>query len=572
MGAQQSSNQQKSSGQGDTGGDHVKTCYYELLGVDRQASDDEIKKAYRRKALELHPDRNYGDVEDSTRLFAEVQSAYQILSDPQERAWYDSHRDAILRDSDIGSGDHFEHDMRYTSAADLTILMGKFSPNMPFTNSLDGFYGRLQSVFEALTKEEDAACNWEGIAPIDYPDFGTAESSYDRVVKPFYVAWASFSTRKSFSWKDAHNFADAPDRRVRRLMEKENKRLREEGIREFNDAVRSLVGFVRKRDPRYIPNTQSEADRQQALRDAAAAQAARSRAMHEAKLNEHVQPAWAQTHFAEEEGTFSDSEESEEEVVECVTCNKIFKSEKQYEVHEKSKKHLKAVRELTRQMRKENKLFHLDTDTPADAPLQSNPGNPDSEASFHSLEYATDDDTIPVGGIGKTDPETGAANNDDLTGLDRLAKENEADHCPKEESITEAIPENDTDDDDYAPREQVEDRISGLPNQEPLKTDDPTKPNVIGNVARALDNVLLSSDGGTDETPTEENKKLGKAKAKRAKKAARQQAEDDTQNNTCATCNSSFSSKNKLFDHIKAEKHGLLVPKPKTGGRGKTSH
>ncbi|KFZ20697.1 hypothetical protein V502_03063 [Pseudogymnoascus sp. VKM F-4520 (FW-2644)] len=569
MGAQQSSNQQNPSGPGDTGGPHVKTCYYELLGVDRQASDDEIKKAYRRKALELHPDRNYGDVEDSTRLFAEVQSAYQILSDPQERAWYDSHRDAILRDSDIGSGDHFEHDMRFTSAADLTILMGKFSPNMPFTNGLDGFYGRLQSVFEALTKEEDAACNWEGLDPIEYPDFGTAEASYDDAVKPFYVAWASFSTRKSFSWKDVHNYADAPDRRVRRLMEKENKRLRDEGIREFNDAVRSLVGFVRKRDPRYIPNTQSEADRQQALRDAAAAQAARSRAMREAKLNEHVQPAWAQTRYAEEEGTFSDSEASEEEVVECVTCNKIFKSEKQYEVHEKSKKHIKAVRELTRQMRKENKLFRLDT--PADAALQSKPGDSDSEASFHSLQYATDDDTIPAVGVEKADPEFGA-NNDDLTGSDPLAKENEADHGATEESTTQAIPEYDTGDDDYAPREQVEDRISGLPNQETLKTDGSIKPNVIGNVTRALDNILISSDGGTDEPPTEENKKLGKAKAKRAKKAARQQAEDDTQNNTCATCNSSFSSKNKLFDHIKAEKHGLLVPKPKTGGRGKISH
>ncbi|KFY03433.1 hypothetical protein O988_01486 [Pseudogymnoascus sp. VKM F-3808] len=566
MGAQQSSNQQKSSDQGNTGGPYVKTCYYELLGVDRQASDDEIKKAYRRKALELHPDRNYGDVEDSTRLFAEVQSAYQILSDPQERAWYDSHRDAILRDSDIGAGDHLEHDMRFTSATDLTVLMGKFSPNMPFTNSLDGFYGRLQSVFEALSKEEDAACNWEGIDPIDYPDFGTAEASYDNVVKPFYVAWASFSTRKSFSWKDVHNYADAPDRRVRRLMEKENKRLRDEGIREFNDAVRSLVGFVRKRDPRYIPNTQSEADRQKALRDAAAAQAARSRAMREAKLNEHVQPAWAQTRYAEEEGTFSDSEESEEEVVECVTCNKIFKSEKQYEVHEKSKKHIKAVRELTRQMRKENKLFHLDT--PAEAAPETKLGNSDSEGSLR------DDDIIPVVGIDKTDLELGSDNDGVVAGVDPLANKDEVDDEATEESTTQAIPEYGTDDDDYAPREQVEDRISGLPNQdqEQLKTDGSIKPNVIGDVTRALDSTLISSDGGTDEPLTEENKKLGKAKAKRAKKAARQQAEDDTQNNTCATCNSSFGSKNKLFDHIKAENHGLLVPKPKTGGRGKISH
>jgi DnaJ homolog subfamily A member 5 len=84
-----------------------------------------IKKAYRKKALELHPDRNFGDVEAATTKFAEVQSAYEVLSDPQERAWYDSHRDSILRGDSGPAEDHFEHNVRLTSAADIVNLIGE---------------------------------------------------------------------------------------------------------------------------------------------------------------------------------------------------------------------------------------------------------------------------------------------------------------------------------------------------------------------------------------------------------------------------------------------------------------
>jgi molecular chaperone DnaJ len=62
--------------------------YYELLGVNRGASDAEIKKAYRKQAMQHHPDRNSGDA-SSEEKFKEIQQAYAILSDPQKRAAYD---------------------------------------------------------------------------------------------------------------------------------------------------------------------------------------------------------------------------------------------------------------------------------------------------------------------------------------------------------------------------------------------------------------------------------------------------------------------------------------------------
>ena len=65
-------------------------------GVSFDASEDDLKKSYRKLALKWHPDKNLDNAEEAKREFQIIQAAYEVLNDPQERAWYDKHRDAIL--------------------------------------------------------------------------------------------------------------------------------------------------------------------------------------------------------------------------------------------------------------------------------------------------------------------------------------------------------------------------------------------------------------------------------------------------------------------------------------------
>src|ERR1051326_1962805 len=68
----------------------AKRDYYELLGVSKSATEDEIKKAYRKQALKFHPDRNPGD-KTAEEKFKEIGEAYDVLSDPQKRSLYDQY-------------------------------------------------------------------------------------------------------------------------------------------------------------------------------------------------------------------------------------------------------------------------------------------------------------------------------------------------------------------------------------------------------------------------------------------------------------------------------------------------
>jgi molecular chaperone DnaJ len=82
-----------------------KRDYYEVLGVARSATDDELKKAFRRLAMKHHPDRNPGD-HACEEQFKEAKQAYEVLADKQKRAMYDQHGHAAFEGGGRGGGFH----------------------------------------------------------------------------------------------------------------------------------------------------------------------------------------------------------------------------------------------------------------------------------------------------------------------------------------------------------------------------------------------------------------------------------------------------------------------------------
>lgn len=84
----------------------AKRDYYEVLGVPKNASDEEIKKAYRKQAMKHHPDRNQGDAAKvAEEKFKESKEAYEMLADPQKRAAYDQHGHAGVDPNMRGGGE-----------------------------------------------------------------------------------------------------------------------------------------------------------------------------------------------------------------------------------------------------------------------------------------------------------------------------------------------------------------------------------------------------------------------------------------------------------------------------------
>jgi molecular chaperone DnaJ len=103
--------------------------FYAVLGVARTASDEEIKKAYRKLAMTYHPDRNGGSKEAEER-FKQITEAYDVLRDPQKRAMYDRYGEAALS----GGAGGFHH-------VDLSEALGIFMRDFGAFAGLDEMFG-----------------------------------------------------------------------------------------------------------------------------------------------------------------------------------------------------------------------------------------------------------------------------------------------------------------------------------------------------------------------------------------------------------------------------------------------
>jgi DnaJ family protein A protein 5 len=230
-------------------------CHYDVLGVEIHANAATIKKAHRQLALQHHPDKG-GDPE----VFKRIQEAYECLSDPAERQWYDEHRSAILQGWSTTDG---------TNANDLIFQVAPFLHPSCFSGFDDetsnGFYAVYGQVFSAIAREEAAASS-ESHLPVE---FGNQRSDWSAVTA-FYQSWESFASQLSFAWADVYDTLSEPNRRIRRAMDDANKKARRSARKDRNAEIQALVHFVKKRDPRVAQR--ADAVRREKLQKEAASE------------------------------------------------------------------------------------------------------------------------------------------------------------------------------------------------------------------------------------------------------------------------------------------------------------
>jgi len=105
--------------------------YYAILGVDKKADDDTIKKAYKKQALKWHPDRNPNDKETADRKFKELSEAYEVLSDKEKKRIYDSYGEEGLK-TGTGFGRNGFH---FSPGKPEDIFAQFFGASNPFANN-----------------------------------------------------------------------------------------------------------------------------------------------------------------------------------------------------------------------------------------------------------------------------------------------------------------------------------------------------------------------------------------------------------------------------------------------------
>lgn len=120
----------------------TKRDYYEVLRVSRSASPDEIKKAYRKLAMQYHPDKNSGNKEAEER-FKEISEAYEVLSDPDKRQRYDRFGHAGVKSSFGPGGFDFFRD--FTHGTDFQDIFGDFFGGSIFEDVFSRGAGRRGS-------------------------------------------------------------------------------------------------------------------------------------------------------------------------------------------------------------------------------------------------------------------------------------------------------------------------------------------------------------------------------------------------------------------------------------------
>uniref|UniRef100_H3A7U7 DnaJ homolog subfamily C member 21 n=1 Tax=Latimeria chalumnae TaxID=7897 RepID=H3A7U7_LATCH len=511
-------------------------CHYDMLGVKRDATDDDLKKAYRKLALKWHPDKNLDKAEEAAEKFKLIQAAYDVLSDPQERAWYDNHREALLKGG--VTGEYQDDSVDLLQYFTVSCYSG-------YGDDEKGFYTVYRNVFDLIVKEEMEYIDKEDV---DFPTFGDSQSDYDVVVHAFYAFWQSFCTQKNFAWKEEYDTRQASNRWEKRAMEKENKKTREKARKERNELVRQLVAFIRKRDKR-VQAHKKLVEEQNAEKAKKVEELRRQQKLKQAKLaEEYKEQSWAamselekelQQMEAQYEQEFGDGSENEDEEegggqsdvandgaeedmdyfddLYCPACDKSFKTEKAMKNHEKSKKHREMVALLRQHLEEEEETFAV-------------------QQGDENLAEEDEVEELPRQKLSKKKKRQQKTLEVYFASKSKEKKTKEMRKAPKE--TAEAGQQRVTPDESSNEENRIEDK----------------------------------SEDGFDQDGAKKLKKMtSELKGKKAKELRKAAAEAEQQQTRevalcCVTCKNEFSSRNKLFEHLKTSGHATAVYSHLTDG------
>uniref|UniRef100_A0AC35TV07 C2H2-type domain-containing protein n=1 Tax=Rhabditophanes sp. KR3021 TaxID=114890 RepID=A0AC35TV07_9BILA len=436
-------------------------------------------------------DKNPTKLAECTEYFAKIQAAYEVLSDDHERAFYDRHRESILRGQESGS--ERESEINLYSFMSTSIYKG-------YGDDSKSFYSVYAKLFDDIAGEDYSSI--ENVAEWNYPKFGNSTSDYDTIVAPFYDFWLVFSTKKSYAWLDQYDIMQADNRAIARQIEKENKKYRDAGKRTRNEHVRELALFVRRRDKRFdARRIELETRRKEQELKAKLKQKEQIKANLEAaaKYKENtivdemykVQLDKLEEIVDNEHDCGKSVDEYEDEELYCVVCEKEFKSPKALENHKNSKKHRQILEELKKHMKDEDKELFKDV-----VHIKNNP-HPEENFEEGHEEIVSDDGSL-----------------ERLASIDETVKGKSKKDKKKEKKKLVLVASSDVEDDD----------------------------------------LLSGFVGDKLSVPTKSEEKLPEVKKRRRRKDVAP-AKVEEPSNICAICQESFESKTQLFKHVREEGH-----------------
>ncbi|KAJ3035197.1 hypothetical protein HDV00_004266 [Rhizophlyctis rosea] len=490
---------------------------------------------------------------------------------------YDSHREAILRgddEADIGSGGS-----GYVDVTTTDTLMRFFTASCykGYTDTdPKSFYQTYRELFARLEHEEEEALTVDTEASHDqsdsitFTDFGSSSTPYDPQLREFYNKFLYFTSVKSFRWYDKYRLSDAPDRRIRRLMETENKKLRTQAKKEFVEAVRQLAEFVRKRDPRYkdFQEAQRKATEEKiAAEKRRVAKEKRERAL---KAQEYEAPEWAKVREDDDEVEDLVAEEYDE--LFCVACNKGFKSERQFENHGKSKKHLRMVELLREELLADEEGGDLGSDEGDEDGEEGEEEEEDGELSVEVDGDEGEEDDVNADDVDDVDAFASIGDDDDAL---QPALDTDSDATPSTPTFTTRKKKKQQQrrqrsglvqsESDVDPHHEDDHSIPAIPttqNGTQYTLEDPLVDSIINSLKEAN---VSSDDDNASTTGKGGKKKKGKAKERKAAREAAKASSSSvaaeecgaTTQWKCNVCREEFGTRNKLFDHIRRTGHAL---------------